>query len=281
MSLGDPLYCDTATSSSGGGFNSESSTAGTDGWFNELTVIRLIYDLWDTDDDGVDDSSIGFGPIYATMTGPQSSTPAFTSMFTFATYLKQQGTGEDAFIDALLTDNGINPTGIDIWGSTETNDGPGAPDDVFPIYTPITLGGAAVNICVNSQFDSSRDGNKLSEHRYLTLNLSAPTQVAFTMTTLNPPSTPPMGFDCIAAFDADPDDPAVHEHSDPDFVVRRNGEFQWGGFSCEPNSEVTTTPGPLPAGEFVIDINEFRHADDHVTTPAGFPERVCFEFTAN
>lgn len=274
MSLGDPLYCDTASSTSGGGFSAESTNAGTDGWFNEQTVIKLIYDLWDTDDDGADNSSIGFGPIYDVMTGPQSTTPVFTSIFTFATYLKQQGTGQDVFIDTLLTDTGINPTGIDILGSTETNDGPGTPDDVLPIYTPITLDGAAVNICVNSQFDSVRVGNKLSEHRYLTLNLAAPAQVTFSATANPAPSQPSNGFDCTA----DPNDPENSQHSDPDLIVWQNGNFVLWGVSCEPNGEITT-PSNLSAGDYVIDFSEFRHEDDD--SPPGFPEQVCFDVSAN
>jgi len=274
MSLGDPLYCDTASSTSGGGFNAESSSFGIDGWFNEQTIVSLIYDLWDTDNDGADNDSIDFGPIYDVMTGPQSTTAAFTSIFTFATYLKQQGTGKDTFINTLLTDSGINPTGIDIWGSTESNDG-GAPEDVFDIYTPLTLGGAAINICVNSQFDNGRDGNKLSEHRYLTMNLSAPTQVTFSVTANPEPSQPTPGFDCTA----DPDDLENSEHSDPDFLVWRNGQLFVVGFGCEPNNEVTTSGGLLGAGDYVIDLNDFRHSDDE--SPTDFPEQVCFDVSAN
>jgi hypothetical protein len=35
----------------------------------------------------------------------------------------------------------------------------------------------------------------------------------------------------------------------------------------------------LPAGDYVIDINEFRHADPD--TIGSFPEQVCFDFSAN
>jgi K319-like protein len=274
MALNEPRYCDTTTSTSGGGFNSESTSVGTNGWYNELTVIRLIYDLWDTINDGVDNSSIGFGPIYAVMTGSEATTPAFTSIFTFATYLLQQGTGQETFINTLLTDSGINPTGIDIWGSTEQNDGPGVNADVFPLYTPLTLG-VTETICVNSQFDSGRTGNKLSEHRYLRLNLATPTQVTFTMATNPAPSQPTVGFDCTA----DPNDPENSQHSDPDFLVSRGGLFFADGRGCEPNSEVVTTGGVLSAGEYLVDLNEFRHADEN--SPSVFPEQVCFDFTAN
>jgi hypothetical protein len=274
MSLDDPLYCDTASSNSGGGFNAESSSFGPAGWFNEQTVISFIYDLWDTDNDGVDNDSIGFSPIYDVMTGPQSTTGAFTSIFTFVTYLKQQGTGKDAFINTLLTDAGINPTSIDIWGSSESNAG-GATEDVFDIYTPLTLGGAAINLCVNSQFDSGRTGNKLSEHRYLTLNLPSPRQVTFSVTANPEPSQASSGFDCTA----DPDDAENNEHSDPDFLVWRNGQLFVVGFGCEPNSEITTSSGVLAAGNYLIDLNEFRHEDDD--SPVAFPEQVCFDVAAN
>ncbi len=275
MALDEPIYCDTASNTTGFGFNSESSAIPgfTEGWYNELTVLRLIYDLWDSDDDGVDNSSIGFGPIYAVMTGPQANTPAFTSIFSFTTSLLEQGTGQNAFINSLLADNGINPTGIDIYGSTEQNDGPGVNDDVLPLYTSLTLG-VAETICVNNQFDTGSTGNKLSEHRYLRLDLAAQTSVSFSMTTVAAPSQPSAGFDCTA----DPDDPENTQHSDPDFLVWRSGQFIQAGFGCEPNSEVTPAIS-LIAGEYTIDINEFRFSD--TMSPAAFPGRICFDFTAN
>jgi hypothetical protein len=276
MTLGDPLYCDTSGfgNQNGFGVNMESSNSLNDGWFDEVSVFEIIYDLWDTNNDGVDNSSIGFGPIYDVMTGPQVTAPSFTSIFSFATYLKQQNPGQAAFIDALLTDHNIVANGIDIFGDSETNDGPGTPDDVMPIYTDITLG-VTTNICVNSQFDDDRDGNKVSEHRYLRLNLASNTRVTFEMTANPAPSQPSAGFDCSA----DPDDPENSEHSDPDFLVWNNGQLFWIGFECDPNTEMSTTDGFLAAGNYVIDINDFRHEDED--SPAVYPDQVCFDFTAN
>ncbi|MDX1406398.1 MAG: hypothetical protein R3192_17840, partial [Woeseiaceae bacterium] len=149
------------------------------------------------------------------------------------------------------------------------------PGDVFPLYTDIIFG-VTENICVNSQFDADRDGNKLSEHRYLRLNLPAAIPVTFSMVANPAPSTPSGGFDCETAPESDPE---IHEHSDPDFTVWQNGSFMWFGFSCEPNSEITTTSGALPAGDYVIDIYDFRHED--AESPGAYPEQVCFDFTAN
>ncbi len=276
MTLDDPLYCDTSgfRNQSGFGVNMENSNTNNDGWFDEVSVFEIIYDLWDTNNDGVDNSSIGFGPIYDVMVGPQVTTPAFTSIFSFATYLKQQNPGQAAFIDSLLIDHGIVANGIDIFGDSETNDGPGTPPDVLALYTDITLG-ATTNICVNSQFDDDRDGNKLSEHRYLRLNLESNSVVTFNMTANPAPSQPSAGFDCSA----DPDDPENSEHADPDYLVWRGGDLYWIGFGCEPNSEVSTTDGFLGPGQYVIDINDFRHEDED--SPAGYPEQVCYDFTAN
>lgn len=276
MVLDDPVYCDTAwfgNNQSGFGVDLEEEPTNNEGWYDEVSVFEILYDLWDTDTDGVDTGSIGFGPILDVMTGPQVTSPAFTSIFTFATYLKQQNPGDTALIDALLTDHNIN-SNVDIHGSSEINDGPGTPPDVLPVYTDITLG-QMTNICVNAQFDPDRDGNKLSEHRYLRLNIPSNSVVTFTMTANPAPSQPSNGFDC----EADLDDPENSEHSDPDYQVWRDGQLFWTGFSCEPNSEVSTTNGWLAAGDYVIDINDYRHAD--TDSPVDYPEQVCFDFTAN
>ena len=276
IALNDPIYCDTLWSGGqlrGFEIDIESENGGTVGWFNEISIMKLVYDLWDTDPDGADNSSIGFGPIYSIMTGAQAVTPAFTTIFSFATNLKQSvNAADETFIDALLAEQNINPALIDILGSTESNDGPGTPDDVLPIFTPLTLG-VTESICVNSQFDNDRSGNKLSEHRYLTLDLLSTQQITFSATANPAPSIPSAGFDCTA----DVDDPENHEHSDPDFWIWQNGVWAGWGVSCEPNSETATML--LGAGNYVIDFNEFRHADED--TPAGFPDQVCFDFTAN
>lgn len=277
--LNDAQYCDALWSGStltGFGIDIESGGGGVAGWFNEVSILKFIYDLWDSNVDGADNANLGFTPIFDVMTGPQKTTPAFTSIFTFATYLKQQGTGQNAFIDLLLLEQNINPNGIDIYATNETNDGAGTRNDVLPVYTDLTPG-VAETICANSQFDGGRAGNKLSEHRYLRLDIPAPMQVTLQMTTLDPPSVPSSpAYDCETAPDSDPE---THQHSDPDFLLARDGQLEEIGLSCEPNVEVVTSSAVLAAGMYVIDMNEFRHEDEE--TPGGFPERVCFEFTAN
>ena len=285
-----PMYCDTLWS--GGtlrGFSIDVENApktGFAGWFNELSVMQILYDLWDTDDEGGDAMSIGFAPIYDVMTGAQQSTAAFTSIFSFVEALKALPNADIAFIDAQLGRENITGTGLNLYGDGELNDGPGTPPDVLPIYTDITVGNP-LQICSNSQFDSGRSGNKLSEVRYLKLELLNPTNLTFTVDTVDPQTTPSAGFDCVAEIAAhqppNPPLPAnseVFTHSDPDIEVWKNGQSFVRGFSCQPNQEVTQ-PILLSAGTYVIDLTEFRYASTDTNTPGGFPEQTCFDVTIN
>jgi hypothetical protein len=273
IGLNDPIYCDTGGAKQGSRFlriDIENDGFGTEGWYNEISVTNLLYDLWDTNNDGADNDSLGFGPIYDVMTGSQVTTPAFTSIFSFAAELRDRNPGQATFIDTILNDHDITTAGLDIYGSNEGNDGPGTPLDVLPIYTNVPIG-APFEICSNSQFDNGRDGNKLSESRYLILDVNPASAMTFTMDNKNPPSQPSAGFDCSA----DPNDPENHEHSDPDIAIFQNGNFVWGGFSCEPNSEVTRSP--VLSGRYVLDVVEFRYLDED--SPPGFPEQTCFDIT--
>ena len=281
MTLDNPIYCDTGwfgTQQSGFGVNMEDQNTNFPGWYDEVSVFEIIYDLWDTANEGGasgDTGSIGFGPIYNVMTGPQSTTPAFTSIFSFITYLKQQGTGQNAFIDALLSAQLIDGATVDIYGTNETNDRGGA-DDVLPVFTDIALG-QTVNVCVNSQFDDDRDGNKLSERRYLRFNANASRSYSMQMSATEadgaPPSQPSNGYSCSA----DPNDPENHDHSDPDFFVWQSGNFRAWAADCDPNVETESVI--LQTGTTVIDIQDWRHEDGDAR--ADYPERVCFDFTIN
>jgi hypothetical protein len=262
IALDNPSYCDSLWSGGrlrGFEINTENEPTGSeDGWYSENSIIKLVYDLWDTTDDGADNDSIGFGPIYDVMVGPQASTAALTSVFSFATELKAVS-GQDAFIDGLLTNYGITAAGIDIWGTNETNDSSIATvvDDVLPIYTDISLG-VAERICLSSQFDPGDDGNKLSEHRYLRLRLASPQSLSFSMSTFDPPASP---------------------ESDPNFRVYMAGGLFVLGNDTDANVETEAPVGNFPANtDIIITISDGRNEDD---AAAGFPTQVCYDFQVN
>ena len=282
MALDNPQYCDShaAGSTVGFGIDTEGENRGPQGFYNEMSVATLLYDLWDTHDDGSDNSSIGFAPIYAVMTGPQVVTEAFTSLFTFGTELRAMLGGTDlTFLDSQLARENIDLDNLDIYGSGQTTV-PSGSMDVLPIHTVIVADGSIQNLCSNNNYDLNRDGNKLSEYRYLRMTITEHRRYRIVATTVSvglgsdEPSQPPGGFDCVAAFENDPDDPQVHTYSDPDFGLFLNGTFVWGGFSCTPNREETLT-NPLTPGDYVLDLIDFRFAD--VDTITDYPDRVCID----
>jgi len=277
IGLNEPMYCDTLWSGGtlrGFEIDVENENGGFGGWFNESSVMKILFDLWDSNDEGGDTMSIGFAPIYNVMTGAQRSTAAHTSIFSFAQALKALPNAEVAFIDAQLARENIIGPGINLYGDGEQNDGVGTPPDVLPVYTTIGLG-TTVRICSNSQFDSVRDGNKLSEVRFLRLNLQNSGARTFTVDTVNPDSTPSPGFNCSTAA---ANDPEVREHSDPDFRLWRNGQLILDARGCEPNQERAVS-GVLSPGDYVMDLTEFRYRDPD--TRVNFPGRTCFDVTIN
>ncbi len=272
MALNEPQYCDTgaAGTTSGFGIDTENFNFGPQGWFNEMSVATFLYDLWDTAIDGTDTSSIGFGPIFATMTGPQSSTNAFTTLFSFATELRPMlNTAQRTFVDSQLARENIDTTGIDIWGSSQDNivTSPNQARDVLPLYTTLPTDGTVINICANSDYDSGRDGNKLAEYRYLRFTTTSAASYTVTITTTTP--TPPTN-------DPPPTPPdEIRDQSDPDMFIYRRGQIVAIGNGPDANSEVFTTQ-VLPADTYVADLREWRYADEDGAS-SDFPEQICFD----
>lgn len=272
MALDEPIYCDTGPAGSPSRnlrIDTETENRGPQGWFNELSVATLIYDLWDTDIDGSDNRSIGFGTIFDTMAGPQRSTQAFTTLFSFATELRAQlDPAGQAFLDSQLNRENIETVGLDIWGSTQDSvtTSPNQARDVLPLYTTLPVNGDAINICANSDYDSGRNGNKLAERRFLRFTTSSSAAYTVTVTTTTP--TPPTN-------DPQPDPPdEIRDQSDPDVFIYRRGEIVAFGNGPDANSEVFTTP-VLSADTYVVDLQEWRYEDGGASSD--FPEQICFD----
>ncbi|MGB5722756.1 MAG: hypothetical protein WBM34_18850, partial [Woeseiaceae bacterium] len=270
MALDEPQYCDTSVPGTTGGFgiNTETNNSGPQGWFNEMSVATFIYDLYDTNADGTDGGSIGFTPIFETMTatGSQKDTDAFTSLFSFATDLRTRVDPADlAFFDSQLIRENIDVTGLDIWGSSQNNitTSPNQARDVLPLYTTLPTNGTIINICSNSDYDSGRNGNKLAEYRYLRFTTTTPQRFTVTMTTTTP--TP---------VTADTED---RDQSDPDMYIFLRGQVVAAGTSGVDNTEVFTTQ-TLAADTYVADPREFRFEDED-GAPPDYPEQICFDIS--
>jgi hypothetical protein len=276
MASGDPMSCNTGAVGGGarGGFNLETTDLGPQGWYNELAIGGLILDLADTTNDGVDNNSIGFGPIFDVMTGPQVETEAFTTLFSFASLLRPNLTpSEQSLLDTLLATENIETTGLDIWGSTQANINiaPNNARDVMPLYTDYAADGSTLKICTNSDHDFDMDGNKPAEHRYLRVTTTS-SAIYDVIVAANP--VPPPTADTQPAPPADPI--AINDRSDPDVFIYLNGGLVAFGNSGIDDVETFATQN-LPADTYVVDLQEWRFGDPDQSSD--FPDQVCFDVT--
>ena len=204
MGTGDVEYRDSFGASQGNdfGFNLEGRAGANPGWFNEESVQEIIYDLFDADADGVDAINLGFGPLYDVLVGPQRTTPALTSLFSFIDALKTARPQDEAAIDALLAAQQIDSI-IDAFGSGETNAGNPPNGDVLPIYKTVAIG-APVQVCSDNDFGTV---NKLGVRGFVRFMASASGDFEFRATAVDVPpgqtASPTLRF-----FDQGADGPA-------------------------------------------------------------------------
>jgi hypothetical protein len=223
-------------------------------------VQEILYDLVDSTDDGSDTLSLGFTPLYNVFINQQSSTTAFTSVFSFIDALKSDLPANAAAIDALLASQSIS-TVADEYGTGEANDAGSA--DTLPIYKTLTVNGPAVNVCSTTEFGT--DGNKLNTIQFLRLTLATPGALTFTATA----TVIPAG-----------------ETTDPDLWLRRppaNGIFEVFE-STTANSETGVSQNLNLVGENIIEVFDFNNRGSAKLLPPntqGGPTigRACFDVT--
>jgi hypothetical protein len=231
----DPLYFDTKTHKSirtGWNMNLESAKQESPGWFSEASIQRILYDLYDSNNDGADQLSLGFKPLYDVLVGPQKTTPAFTSIFSLITGLKSQNKGDIAQIDAIVANEGIR-TITDIYGSNRNGSSVRAP--TLPLYTPLTINTPLSGICVTNQYGitPTNEGvpNKLNTHKYIYFTIN---------------NTQDYGFKVEQSNGAD---------SDPDFAIFQSSPFKQISLNNGSDKGVETATYNLPEGSYILDIH--------------------------
>ncbi|CAA6804690.1 MAG: Phage tail fiber protein [uncultured Sulfurovum sp.] len=155
----DPIYFDTSQAN-GWNMNIESDTKESPGWFSEASIQRILYDLYDSNDDDSDTLSLGFLPMYELFINEQKNTEAFTSLFSFVTELKNNNARDTAKIDSIVASEGIT-TIDDIYG---TNRSSNVEEISLPIYSNLTVNETLSNICTSKKYGTL---NKLNNHKFL------------------------------------------------------------------------------------------------------------------
>ena len=224
MVTDDPLYFDTFNSS-GWNMNIETASQDNSGWFSEASIQRILYDLYDNNDDGSDSLSLGFKPLYDVLVGTQKVTPAFTSIFTFIKALKDENVDEQGAIDAIVSRENI-VTIKDIYGTSRTHR-----ESSYPYYD-LTIG-SSVHI-----HTSSSDGvsNKLSNHQYVKFNISTTGEYIIKIKQTN------------------------GTNSDPDFTWYSTSSFKLISASeGSPNRGVEQKSISLIEGDYILDIMDAKN----------------------
>lgn len=232
MVLNDPAYRDSGNGVAGDfTINLETEFPSPEGWYSEFSIAEILWDLFDPAND--DPVAMGFTPIYDVFTDAQRTTPALTSIFSFAEALRAANPAQVAGINTLLSGESIS-TNSNAFGNNEANSG-GVPT-ALPIYQTITT---AQPVLVCSSSDNG-DQNKLGYRRFLLLNVTS----AATAVTI------------AATGTVDPDNPASLEATDPDIFVWRSGDLV--ALGNDVGQTETITQQPLAAGMHVIEVYDYE-----------------------
>ena len=262
MVIGDPNYRDSLNANQAQGFTFSVESDLTDvpntnidnqGWFNETSVQQVLYDLFDSTNDGLDTISGGFEPFYNVYTDPDYlNSVDFTTIFLFADRMRSEPSVNTTVLNQLLTAEDINGTGPR--GTGETNNG--GISQILPLYKTITQGGSAVTVCSTGLFG---DTNKHGVREFISVTI--PSTGAVTMTASE--TSGPAGT------------------TDPDFRIWERGllftrDSRGQDRRAESGIDGTETwTGTLDAGTYAIDIYDFNNFDDDTAADS------CFSFSVS
>ena len=219
----DPLYYDTMSSqqSSGWSMNIESGTGSNKGWFSEGSIQRILYDIYDSQDDAGDRLSLGFAPIHNLLIGKEKNTPAFTSIFSFIKGLKDEHPADADAIDSITSNENIAPI-TDIYGTGRTN----RVENANPLYTTLSVG-SSVTVRPNYTATSGSVGSRLGIYNFLKFTI--PSNGSYTITAQSGSST------------------------NLDFYAYKAGSKEVAITSTDTGTSITGT-APLTAGDYRMKI---------------------------
>jgi len=229
--LDDPIYFDTSgiAQSQGWSMDIESNASEHAGWFSEFSVQHILYDLFDANNEGEDNISMGFAPMHRVFIGKQKTTPAFTSLFSFIDALKQENNQSASKIDQVVAQEGIAPI-VDAYGSNRAT----LPEE--EPYLKLEVG-TQLNLCTTNTYGDLGSRNKLSNHKYVRFTIDDNATGTYQIKVVRNNGT----------------------GSDPDFSLYRisNG-LDLVGVAESPTQELEQVSTPLSADEYLMDVLDWN-----------------------
>jgi hypothetical protein len=229
MAKGDPLYRDSFTLS---GvlhdflINVDNNASLFPGAFNEGAVQSVLYDLFDSANDGADTVSLGFAPLHAAMTTRMRSSSALTTIYPVLSALRAGNAAQAGAIDALAAAQQLASV-TDDFGANESNSGGDARN--LPIFRSVSSGETVVVCSVSANGAYNRLGNR----KFLRFDLAAPGTL--TVRASNGPAG-----------------------SDPDLALYSAGQQRGLAESTAASVETLVITG-LAAGAYVIEVYEYSN----------------------
>ncbi|WP_298635324.1 putative Ig domain-containing protein [uncultured Umboniibacter sp.] len=231
-------YIDTYGSGQRSAFvlDPERTSTNARGWYNEVSIMNLVYDILDTSSD--DELEVSLADILSLHQNLQSA-PEFISIFSWASRLLPMLSINDAEqFGALLNSQSINSVGIDRLGSNEQNDS--GSTFTLPVTDTLLLNNPIVR-CMDDTYGTY---NKLGNSRFYRFQAVAETRYTIQVNRVSggtyPPSVTP---------------------GDPDFFVYYEDNFlAVGGSGVEDREEVSFTA--TQSGEHRLALREYLISED-------------------
>jgi len=217
----DSIYYDSSGWKQGSGWSMdiEHERHNTPGWYSEASIQRILYDLYDSNDDGDDRLSLGFKPLYDVLTGGQKTTPAFTSIFSFVTELKAHTPQNTDLIDDILRSEDIS-TIDNSYGSTHHN-----------LYSDMDIGDIGT-LCTSREYGIR---NKLNTHKYMRFSVYQSGNYKVQVRQNNGAG------------------------SDPDFALYKTSPFKTIGEVEEVMKGIEQQEYELSSGDYLLDVSDYNN----------------------
>jgi len=260
MVTGDSVYEDSYgfRQSTSFGFDVDKNINTNPGWFSEGSVQSILYDIFDSANDGDDVVSLGFSAIYETMTSSDYKNQAsLTSIFSLINTIKTLNSGSTTDIDTLVTaQTSSGVLGIDTiadnYGTGESHQGyTGVYVANTPIYKTIADDGNITEVCSHN---TSQEHNGLGVRQFLRLNVASAGN--HTITVIYSRGEISSG------------------ESSPNSSLYLDSHY-FGSTSNKTLTQINIQGQPLLADEYILEIYDYKNIDGDSSTGGS----VCFNVT--